>query len=98
MEKFITCFERVLRLTKKLPEEKFEEAVETISDFSFQEFLDFCVENHCFTEEQAKTLHDGTVMWEGDENYSEEDPGQLRSIYNAVGVTEDVFERYAQED
>ena len=67
------------------------EAVEIITEYSFSDFLDFCVENKCFTEEQASTLYDGIVMWEDlDDSYWEENHDKLMVLYNRVGLTNDV--------
>ena len=54
----ITCFDRVMNLVKELPEDKYKEAVEIIQEYSFQDFLDFCIENKCFTEMQSFILFD----------------------------------------
>lgn len=56
MECKVTCFERAMHLIKPLPEGKLREAVEIIQEDGFQDFLDFCVENGCFTKrlEQQK--------------------------------------------
>lgn len=88
----ITCFERVMNLVKELPKDKFQEAVEIIQEYSFQELLDFCVENNCFTESQSNTIYDGIVMWEDlDGNYWEEDCDKLQELYDKIGITEDIF-------
>ena len=74
MECKVTCFERVMHLVGELPKNKLKEGVEVIQEYSFQDFLDYCVENGCFTEEQSNTLYDGIVMWEDlDGIYWEED-------------------------
>ena len=52
----VTCFDRVMHLVKPLPKEKFKEAIEVIQENSFEDFLDFCVENNCFTKSQSITL------------------------------------------
>lgn len=99
MECKVTCFERVMNLVKPLPEEKLKEAVEIMEDNSFQDFLDFCVENDCFTEAQSITLFEGIVMWEDlDSNYWEEDYDKLIKLYDAVGVTVDVIFKYTEEN
>ena len=95
----VTCFDRVMHLVRPLPEKKFYEAVEIIQEYNFQDFLDFCVENGCFTEMQSNTLYDGIVMWEDlDGNYWEEDYDKLHDLYDAVGITNDVFEEYAKKE
>jgi hypothetical protein len=99
MECKVTCFERVMNLVKPLPEEKFAEAVKIIQEDSFQDFLDFCVENDCFTESQSITLYEGIVMWENlESNYWEEDSEKLLNLYDSVGITEKVFYKYVEED
>ena len=99
MECKVTCFERVMHLVKPLPEEKLKDAVEIIQEYSFQDLLDFCVENDCFTDSQSSTLYEGIVMWEDlDGNYWEEDHDKLMELYDAVGVTYEVFKMYTEED
>ena len=91
----VTCFDRVLNLVESLPESKLKEAVEVATEYSFQDMLDFGVENNCFTESQASTLFDGIVMWENlEDNYWEEDYEKLHALYDKMGITEDVFEQY----
>ena len=93
----VTCFDRVMHLIKELPKDKYKEAVETIQEYSFIDFLDFCVENNCFTESQSTTLYEGIIMWEDlDGNYYEEDYDKLRKLYDKVGITEEVFTEFAE--
>ena len=97
MECKITCFKRVMHLVRELPKNKLKEGVEVIQEYSFQDFLDFCVENGCFTEEQSNTLYDGIVMWEDlDGNYWEEDYDKLHELYDRVGITEEIFELFSE--
>lgn len=99
MECKVTCFERVMHLVKPLPEEKFAEAVKIMQNYTFSDFLDFCVDNNCFTKIQASTLYDGIVMWEDlESNYWEEDGDKLLDLYDAVGITEKVFYKYVEEN
>jgi hypothetical protein len=94
----VTCFERVMHLVKELPKDKYEEAIEIIQDCSFEDFLDLCIENNCFTKEQSSTLYDGIVMWEDlDGNYWEEDYDKLYELYDKVGITEDVLEQFTED-
>lgn len=99
MECKITCFERVLHLVKPIPKEKLKDAVEIIQEYSFEEFLSFCVDNNCFTKAQSSTLYDGIVMWEDlDGNYWEEDYDKLIALYDTVGVTSEVIHMYTIEE
>ena len=99
MECKITCFDRVMHIVKELPKEKYEDAVEIIQEYSFEDFLEFCVDNGCFTKEQSNTLYDGIVMWEDlDGNYWEEDYDKLHELYDKVGITEEVFIQFTEED
>lgn len=83
-----TCFDRTIYTIKKLQEDKLTEACELIQDSGLEEFLDFCVENGCFTKEQSQTLLDFIIMWEDlDRNYYEEDEEKLIRLYEAVGIT-----------
>ena len=92
----VTCFERVLHFVKPLPKEKINDGIDIINNYSFQDFLDFLVENNCCSKEAASTLYDGIVMWENlEDNYWEEDYGKLNSLYNKVGLTVDVFKEYS---
>jgi hypothetical protein len=98
MECKVSCFDRVLYCVKELPKDKYKEAIEIIQEYSFQDFLDFCIENKCFTEMQSFTLYDGIVMWEDFEsNYWEEDYDKLHELYDKVGITEDVFAQFKED-
>ena len=93
----VTCFERVMHLVQPLPKEKLKEAVEVAQEYSFEETLDFFVECGCFTKQQSSTLYDGIVMWEDlDGNYWEEDHDKLMELYESVGLTEEVWNEYAE--
>ena len=93
----ITCFERVMNLVVELPKDKQKEAVEIIQEYSFEELLEFCVENKCLTKGQSSTIYDGIIMWEDlDGNYYEEDCDKLYLFYDKIGITEDVFEELAE--
>ena len=99
MECKVTCFERVMHLVKSLPEEYLKEAYEITIEDSFVDFLDFCVENGCFTKAQSSTLYDGIVMWEDLEgNYWEEDHDKLMALYDKVGLTREKCEVLANEN
>lgn len=93
-----TCFDRVMHLVKELLEDTLRGAYEIATDYSFTDFLDFCVTNNCFTEEQATTLYEGIIMWEDlDGNYYEEDHDKLMALYDKVGLTREVCDRFAEE-
>ena len=95
MECKVTCFDRVMHLVVELPKDKHKEAVEIIQEYSFIDFLEFCVENNCFTKAQSNTLYEGIIMWEDlDGNYYEEDYDKLHKLYDKVGITEEVFEQF----
>lgn len=99
MECKFTCFDRVIYLTEKLPVNKLNEAYEITLEYGLQEFLDFCVDNGCFTEGQADVLYSHIIMWEDlDGNYYEEDYDKLQELYDAVGLTREVCLRCAEED
>ena len=53
-----TAYDRIIHITEKLPKDKISEAIEIIQEDSFQDLLDFCVEQNCFTQAQAITLYD----------------------------------------
>lgn len=93
-----TCFDRVIHLTAKLPANKLKEAYEITLEHGIQEFLDFCVENSCFTKEQADVLYYFIIMWEDlDGNYYEEDYDKRDELYDAVGLTREVCDKIAEE-
>lgn len=93
----VTCFDRVLHLVKELPQEKLQEAVEIAQEYSFYETLEYLAECGCFTKGQLLTLYEGIVMWEDlDGNYWEEDHDRLMALYEAVGLTEEVWNEYAE--
>ena len=95
MECKVTCFDRVLNLVKPLPENKRREAVEIIKEYGLQDLLEFCIENGCCTILQSYTLYDGIIMWEDlDSNYWEEDYDKLHKLYDKLGITEDILDKY----
>lgn len=54
-------------------------------------FIDFCVEQNCFTQAQAITLYDFTIVFDSlDDNYSEFDRQKLLTLYDAIGIPEDM--------
>ena len=74
-----TAYDRIIHITEKLPKDKISEAIEIIQEDSFQDLLDFCVEQNCFTQAQAITLYDFTIVFDSlDDNYSEFDRQKLR--------------------
>ena len=99
MECKFTCFDRVIHLTEKLPEDKLKEAYELTLEYGLQEFLEFCVDNGCFTESQSDVLYCHIVMWEDlDGNYYEEDYDKLQELFDAVGLTREVCSMHSEED
>ncbi len=99
MECRVSCFDRVMHLVKELPKDKHKEAVYIVKECGLQDLLDFCIENGCCTILQSYTLYDGIVMWEDlDGNYWEEDYDKLHALYEAIGLTEEVFEKYIKEN
>ena len=98
MECKFTCFDRVIHLTEKLPADKLMEAYEITLEYGLQDFLEFCVENGCFTESQSDVLYSHIIMWEDlDGNYYEEDYEKLQELYDAVGLTREVCELCSNE-
>ena len=95
MECKITSFERILKLVKPLPQNKIPTAIDIILYDSFDDFLYYCIENNCFSLEQSHTLYDFITIWEDLEgNYHEEDRQKLSELYDAVGITADIFNEY----
>ena len=69
-----TAYDRIIHITEKLPKDKISEAIEIIQEDSFQDLLDFCVEQNCFTQAQAITLYDFTIVFDSlDDNYHDFD-------------------------
>ena len=98
MECKVTCFDRIIHLTEKLPTEKLREAVAITLEESFVDLLEFCVENGCFTQEQSNTIYDFVIMWEDlDGTYYEEDYDKLQQLYEAIGLTREVVNNYTAE-
>ena len=98
MECKYTCFDRVIHSIKKLNENKLKDACSIIKESGLEDFLDFCVENDCFSEEQAATIMDFILMWEDlDGNYYEEDEEKLIRLYEAVGISKEIFEELVLE-
>ena len=78
-----TAYDRIIHITEKLPKDKISEAIEIIQEDSFQDLLDFCVEQNCFTQAQAITLYDFTIVFEFDRQ-------KLLTLYDAIGIPEDM--------
>ena len=94
----VTCFDRVIYLTQEIPEHFLKQAVELATEYTFIDFLDFCVDCGCFTDAQKDIVYAFIVMWEDlDGNYWEEDHEKLNRLYDAVGLTKEVFEKYLKE-
>ena len=86
-----TAYDRIIHIIEKLPKDKISEAIEIIQEDSFQDLLDFCVEHNCFTQAQAITLYDFTIVFDSlDDNYSEFDRQKLLTLYDAIGIPEDM--------
>lgn len=93
-----SCFDRVMYLVQKLDEEKIWDACELITDYGFNDVLDYGIENGCFTKEQAQTLYEGIVMWEDlDGNYYEEDEDKLEMLYEHMGITSLHIREYQEQ-
>lgn len=92
MKCIYTSFDRVIYTIEKLNYKKLKEACELIQESGLEDFLDFCVENGCFSKEQSQTLLDFILMWEDlDGNYYEEDEEKLVRLYEAVGITKEML-------
>jgi hypothetical protein len=94
-----TCFDRILHLIKPLEtKEKLKEAKEVYEEFSFSEFLDFLVEQNCFTEEASQIIYAFIVKWENlEDNYWEKDPELLRELLDAIGLTIEFYDSLEEE-
>ena len=98
MECNVTCFERIMHIVKPFPEESLKEAYEITIDGCLHEFLEFGVEQGCFTKIQSYTLFACIVMWEDLEgNYWEEDHDKLMALYDKVGLTREKCKELAEE-
>ena len=97
MENTITYFDKTMYHVKPLPENKLKEAVEILLEDGFDDILDFCVENGCFTERMRTTLHDGIVVFRDyEENHWDTDEDKLFTLYDNVGLTEEVIRKYGE--
>ena len=86
-----TAYDRIIHIIEKLPKDKISEAIEIIQEDSFQDLLDFCVEQNCFTQAQAITLYDFTIVFDSlDDNYHEFDRQKLLTLYDAIGIPENM--------
>ena len=95
-----TCFDRVIHLLKAVEsEDVLKDIVYLIVNDGLSALLDYCVEKQVMTQGQADVLYDGIVMWEDLEgNYFEEDHDKLMRLHDALGVTEEVFEKYKEQE
>jgi hypothetical protein len=88
-----------MHLVEPLHKNQLREAYEIMLDYSFEDFLNFCVECGCFTAMQSQTLFDGIVMWEDLEgNYWEEDYDKLMELYDKVGLTREACEELCESE
>lgn len=97
----LISYEEVMNLIKPLSEDKYEEAVKVYEEScgSFQDILDFCVKNKCFTEEQSEMLYEHIVMV----NYVEGeawdmDDDRANEFYNKIGLTDEVIKKFEKEE
>lgn len=101
MECKVTCFQRTMHTVKSIASNKqhiLAEACDIVQNYTFQDLLNFGVEVGCFDQISAYTLYDGIVMWEDLEgNYFEEDYDKLHMLYEKMGITESVFNKYLEE-
>ena len=89
MECKFTCFDRVLHLVKPIKKKDMKEAHKIITEYSFQDLINFGLEKGCFTTAQASTLYEGIVMWEDLEgNYWEEDYDKYMALLDKMGIEE----------
>ena len=89
-----TSFDRVMNIVKELPKNKKNIAIEIAKENSFEDLLDFCVENKCFTMEQSNTIYDFIIMFENlEDSYYEEDTEKYLLFLDKIGLKEDLFKK-----
>jgi len=100
MECKYTCFDRVMHLVKSAEtEQQLKDLVSIIQEDGLSALLDYAVQEGLMTEAQSHTIFDGIVMWEDlDGNYYEEDHDKLMLLHERLGVTEQVFNLYREDD
>ena len=100
MECKYTCFDRAMHMVKPAEEERqLKDLVSIIQEDGLSALLDYAVQERLITEPLSHTLFDGIVMWEDlDGNYYEEDYDKLMMLHEKLGVTEEVFQLYRQDN
>ena len=80
-------------------ERQLKDLVSIIQEDGLSALLDYAVQEGLITEPLSHTLFDGIVMWENLEgNYYEEDHDKLMLLHEQLGVTEQVFNLYREDD
>lgn len=100
MECNYTSFDRAMHMVKPAEEERqLKDLVSIIQEDGLSALLDYAVQEGLVTEPLSHTLFDGIVMWEDLEgNYYEEDYDKLMLLHEKLGVTEQVFETYREDN
>lgn len=100
MECNYTSFDRAMHMVKPAEEERqLKDLVSIIQEDGLSALLDYAVQEGLITEPLSHTLFDGIVMWEDLEgNYYEEDHDKLMLLHEKLGVTEQVFETYREDN
>lgn len=94
MEHLEELLEKVQPLRK---EKDLKTAVYYIQSMGFFDFLDFCVDHKCFDQNLADDLFDEIAEFDDDDpKYWEEDVYKLNRLYDAIGVTEEIFDKYCE--
>jgi len=94
MEHLEELLEKVQPLRK---EKDLKDAVYYIQERGFFELLDFCIDLKCFDQNLADDLFDEIAEFDDDDpKYWEEDVYKLYKFYDAIGVTEEIFDKYCE--
>lgn len=88
-----------LHQIKEISKENLKEAVKIYKEESFCDFLDFCQELGCFTEQVRTILYWSSLVYEDLEgSYFEEDLSKVNEILDNLGLTNKIFVEYSEED
>lgn len=89
MNNLMNCWDKCVSLVNPLATEDIAEGKEILIEDSFTEFLNFCKEKGCFSNNDIYTLIRYGVNVYGDANYFEEDTGRKIQLLGMIFANEE---------
>ena len=88
MSNLMSCWDKCVTLVNPLAVEDIAEGKEILTEDSFTEFLGFCKEKGCFSNNDIYTLIRYGVNIYSDDNYSEEDTERKSQLLDMIFANE----------